>query len=111
MDFVIEALGEQRTYGSVNQATGESFEFAGLGFALEEASGDFARSVSFLYVVDSQGKEVLTCFGTFGGHNRCEYNGVVDIDNDCAAGLTRDFTGFHSDRVLAPLKSFANFIE
>jgi hypothetical protein len=53
----------------------------------------------------------LTCFGTFGGHDSGKHHGIVDIDNDSAAGLASDFTGFYSDRVLAPLKSFANFIE
>ena len=39
MHFVEETFGEQRADRTVDQAAGQGFVFAGLGFALEEAAG------------------------------------------------------------------------
>jgi hypothetical protein len=63
MHFVEEAFGEQRTDRTVDQAAGQGFEFAGLGFALEEAAGDLAGGVGLLDVVDGQREEILARLG------------------------------------------------
>jgi hypothetical protein len=57
MHFVEETFGEQRTDRAVDQAAGQGFKFAGLGFALEEAAGDLACGVGLLDVVNGQGKK------------------------------------------------------
>ena len=111
MHFVVKTFGEQRTDGTVNQTTGECFKFAGFGFALEETARYFAGSVGFLDVVNGQRKEILTRFGTFGSDDSSEYDGIVNSDQHRSAGLASNFTGFHGDRVLAPLESFAYFVE
>jgi hypothetical protein len=61
--FVEEAFGEQRADRAVDQAAGQGFVFAGLGFALEEAAGDLAGGVGLLDVVDGQREEVLAGLG------------------------------------------------
>ena len=111
MHFVIETFGEQGTNGAVNQTAGKCFKFAWLGFALEETARDFACGISFLDVVNGQGKEILTCFGGFGADDGSEYDGIVNVDQHRATGLACNFAGFHGDRVLAPLESFAYFVE
>ena len=111
MHVVVKTFGKQRTDGAVDQTAGQRFVFARFGFALEKAAGDFARGVCFLDVVHGQGEEVLAGLGIFRTNDSGEYHGVIEVDHDCAAGLAGDFAGFHGDRVLAPLKGFANFVE
>ena len=111
MHFVVKTVGKQRTNGPVNQATGESFKFAGLGFTFEEAARNLACGVGFLDVVDGQGEKVLASFGVFRADDGGEDHGVIDIDQHRTAGLAGNFAGFHGDRVLAPLESFAYFVE
>jgi hypothetical protein len=53
----------------------------------------------------------LASFGVFGTNDGGEYDRVVNIDQHRTAGLACNFAGFHGDRVLAPLESFAYFVE
>ena len=108
---VVETFGEQRADWSVNQAAGQGFVLAGLGFTLEEAAWDLACGVGFLDVIDRQREEVLTGLGDLGTHNRGQHHGAVHVEQHSAAGLASDFAGFHLDRVLAPLECFGDFIE
>ena len=111
MHFVVEAFGEQRADRTVDQAAGQGFQFAGLGFTLEEAAGDLAGGVGFLDVVDGQGEEVLAGLGALGSGHGGEHDGVVDVDEHGAGGLAGDFTGFEGDGVLAPLEGLGDFVE
>ncbi|MNZ78943.1 hypothetical protein D3C78_975360 [compost metagenome] len=111
MHVVVETFGEQRTDGAVDQAAGQRFVLAGLGFALEEAAGDLACGVCLLDVVHRQGEEVLAGLGLLGSHHGRQHHGVVDVDQHGARSLAGDFAGFHGDRVLAPLESLGHFIE
>ena len=111
MHFVVEAFGEQGANGAVNQAAGECFQIAGLGFALEEVAWDFACGVGFFDVINSEWEEILPSFGVFGADYSCQHDGAFDIDDYSTAGLACDFTRFHHDGVLAPLEGFGDFVE
>ena len=111
LHFVQEAFGEQRTDRTVDQARGQRFVFAGLGFALEEAAGDLAGGVGLLDVVDGQREEILARLGRLGGHHGGQHDGVFDVDDHGAAGLAGDFAGFQDDGLAAPLEGLGDFVE
>ena len=109
--FIEKTFREQRADRAVDQAAGQRLEFAGAAFALEEAAGDLARSVAFLQVIHRQGEKVLAGFAFGARDYGGQHHGAVHVEHHCASGLAGDFAGFHGDRVLAPLKGLANFIE
>ena len=109
--FVQEAFGEQRADRAVDQAAGQRFVFAGLGFALEEAAGDLAGGVGLLDVVDGQREEVLAGLGRLGGDDGGQHHGALDVDDDGAAGLAGDLAGFQDDGLVAPLEGLGDFVE
>ena len=111
LHFVEKAFGEQRANGTVDQAAGEGFKLAGLGFALEKAAGDFACSIGFFKVIHRQGEKVLTRFSGFGTHYGGQHHGAVHIEQHCAARLACDFARFHFDGVLTPLESLGYFVK
>jgi hypothetical protein len=111
MHFVQEAFGEQRADRAVDQAAGQRFMFAGLGFALEEAAGNLARGIGLLDVVDRQREEILARLGRLGGDHGRQDHGAVDVDHHSAAGLTGDFARFHDDGLVAPLEGLGDFVE
>lgn len=111
MHVVVEAFGEQRADRTVDQAAGQGFQFAGLGFALEEAAGDLACGVGLLDVIDGQREEVLAGLGLLGRHHGGQHHGVIDVDQHGAGSLAGDLAGFHGDRVLAPLEGLGDFVE
>ena len=59
-NFVLEAGDKQRADRTVDQASLSAFLFGRAGLALEEATGDFARGIVFLVVVNRQREEILT---------------------------------------------------
>ncbi|MCY1521583.1 hypothetical protein D9M68_564030 [compost metagenome] len=109
--FVQETFGEQRADRTVDQAAGQGFVLAGLGFALEEAAGDLAGGVGLLDVVDGQREEVLTRLGGLGSDHGRQDHGAVDVDQHGAGRLAGDFTGFHDDGLVAPLEGLGDFVE
>ncbi|MCY1535457.1 hypothetical protein D9M68_708640 [compost metagenome] len=111
LNFVVEALGEQGADRAVDQAAGQRLEFARAAFTLEETAGDLAGGVRLLGVVHRQGEEVLAGLGFGLGDHGGEHHGVVNVDQHGAGGLTRDFAGFHGDRVGAPLEGLGDFVE
>ncbi len=111
LHFIEEALRKQRTDGAVDQATGECFELAGTAFALEEAARDFPGGVRLFEVVHCQGEKVLTGFRFCFGNNGCQHHGTVHVQQHGTAGLACNFTGFHADRVLAPMEGLGHFVE
>ncbi len=111
VDFVVEAFGEQRADRAVDQAAGQRLEFAGLGFALEEAAGDLAGGIRLLDVVHRQGKKSLAGLGGLGGDDRGQHDRVVDVDQHGAGGLAGDLARFHDDGLVAPLERFRDLVE
>ena len=111
LDLVVEALGEQRADGAVDQAAGERLELAGTALALEEAARDLAGGVGLLDVVDGQREEVLAGLGLGASHHGGQHHGVIDVDDHRAGRLAGDFAGFHRDGVLAPLERLGDLVE
>ncbi len=111
MHVIEETFGEQRADRAIDQAAGEGFVLAGLGFALEEATGDLARSVGLLDVIHRQREKVLTRLGHLGGHHGGQHHGVVDVHQHGTTGLAGDFARFHDDGLVTPLESLGDFVE
>ena len=108
---VVEAFGEQRADGTVDQTRGQSFQLGRLGFTLEEAAGDLACGVGLLDVVNGQREEILASLGNLGTHHSGQHHGVIDIDQHGTGSLASDFASFHGHSVLTPLESLGNFVE
>ncbi len=111
LDLVVEALGEQRPDRAVDEAAGQHLQFTGAAFALEEAAGNLARGIGLLGVVHREREEVLAFLGVGLGHHGGQHHRVVDIHDDGAAGLARDFAGLHGDLVRAPLEGLGDLVE
>src|SRR6185312_17030793 len=92
--FIAEALGEQRTDGAVNLAAGEDLLLRGPAFALDVAAGEAAAGVGVLAVVHGERKEVNALAGLIGAGGGGQDHGVAQADNDGAACLAGDFSGF-----------------
>ncbi len=111
MHFVNEAFRKQRTDRPVDQAAGQCFQLARLGFAFEKAAGDAAGRIRLLDVVDCQREEILPRLRRLRGDHGGQHHGVVDVDQHGSTGLAGDFARFQHDGLVAPLKGFADFIE
>ena len=111
MHFIEETFGEQRADRAVDQAAGQRFVFAGLGFALEEAAGDLASGVRLLDVVHRQREKVLAGLGGLGSHHGGQHHGVVNVHQHGARGLAGDLARFHDDGLVAPLERLRDFVE
>ena len=98
--------GNKRTDRPVDQSRRQRFFFRRPAFALEEAAGDLAGSVSALLIVDGQREEVLTRLHVLLANNGNQYDGVVQIDHDSAMRLASDFAGFQGQRVTTELDDF-----
>ena len=111
LNFIEEAFGEQRANRAVDQAAGECFKLAGATFAFEKAARDLAGSVGFFQVIHRQGEEILTRLGVLGRDHGRQHHSAFDIHHHSTTRLAGDFSGFHDDRVLAPLEGLGHFIE
>ncbi len=111
LDFVLEALDEQRADRTVDQAGNQGFLFRRTTFALEEAARDLARGVGLLDVVDGQGEEVLAGLGFLGEHGGGQDDGFAHGGQNGAVSLTGDATGFEDQRLAAPLDRLAHDFE
>ena len=101
LDFVVEAVREQRPDRPVDEARGQRLLLGGAAFALEEAAGDLARGVGLLGVVDGEREEILPGLGGLRRGDRGEDDGVVHGDQHGAVGLAGDLAGFEGDLVAA----------
>ena len=87
LSFVRPAFGKQGAQGAVGQTGGQNFLFRGASFALEKSSGNLARGVGELAVVDGQRQKVFVgCFRIHAG--RGQHDGVAITGHDCAVRLT-----------------------
>ena len=111
LHFVVEAFGEQRAQRPVDQARGQRLELARAAFTLEEAAGDLAGGVGLLDVVDGQREEVLARLGVLRRDDGGQHHGVLDVDDDGAAGLAGDLAGLERDGVLTPLERLGDLVE
>ena len=103
---MVEALGEQRADGTVDQAAGEDLFLALLAFAFEETAGDFACGVGAFEIIDGEREEVLSGFDFFVGGNGHQHHSVAHRHFHRACGLAGDFAGFKGYGVGAVLEGF-----
>ena len=111
LNFIKEAFGEERANRAVDQTAGECFKLAGATFAFEKAARNLAGSVGFFQIIHRQGEEILTGLGVLGRHHRRQHHCAFDIHHHSTTRLAGDLSGFHDDRVLAPLEGLGHFIE
>ena len=111
LDFVLEALDEQRADRAVDQAGDQGLLLGRTAFALEEAARDLARGEGLLLVVHGQGEEVLAGLGALGEDDGRQHGGLAVGGQDGAVGLTGDAAGFERQRAAAPLDGLAFDVE
>ena len=111
LNVVIEAFGEQRTDGAVDQAAGEDFFLALFALTLEKTAGDFTCGIGALKIIDGQREEVLPCFYFFVGGNGHQDNGVAHGHFNRCSSLAGDFACFQRNGMFAVLEGFDMFIE
>src|SRR6056297_335001 len=104
LNFVHEAVWEQRTNRTVDQAGGQGFLLGRTTFALEEATGDFAHGVGFLEVVHGQREERLAWLRFLGANNGTENGNIIHGYQYGTGCLTGNTAGFQSDGLAAKLK-------
>ena len=92
--LALEALGEHRTHGPVDLATGEHFALAHAAFALDEAAGKASTGVGVFAVIDGEGKEINAFAGIGVGGGGGEHNIFAEADNSGAAGLLGQLSRF-----------------
>ena len=102
--FVVKAFRKQGTNRTVNEARCQRFLLGRLAFTLEKTAGNTSGGVSFFNVIHRQRKKVLAGLGALGTYDSRQNDRILDTDKNRAAGLTRNFSGFQSDRVLSILK-------
>ena len=104
LHFMVEAVREERTDRTVDEARGERLLFGRPAFALEESARDATRSVGLLLVVDREREEVPARGGFFGGDRGAEHDGVAELDHHCGAGLAGHLAGLDAEGVGAVLE-------
>ncbi len=101
LNFVIPALGKERTNRTVGEPAGENFLFRRTAFALEVTAGELAGCGRFFAVVNGKGEEVLTFFGLGRSHGGHDDDGFAHLDGHGAVGLLGQFAGFNGDLLVA----------
>ena len=109
--FVAEAVDEERTDRTVDQAGDERLFLRRTRLALEEAAGDLAGCVVLFLVVNGQREEVLARLRRFREGHVGHHLGFAQRRDHRPIGLTRNFPGFQSERFIAPLDRFLGHIE
>ena len=104
LDVVVEAVREQRTHRTIDQARGQRFFFSGPAFALEEAAGDAARGIGLLDVIDRQREEITARGGGLLSNGRTQNDGVTHRGDDGAIGLPGNFARLQGDGMRSKLK-------
>src|SRR5262249_1589651 len=109
--FILEAFGEQRTDGSVDQARDQGLAFGRGALALEIAARNLAGGVIAFLIVDGQGKEVLAFLVGLGANGCGQPDGFTIGGERRASSLARDLAGLKGPRAAAPFEAFFVNIE
>ena len=111
LGLVLEALGEERPDGPVDQPGGEGVLLGRTALALEEAAGDLARGKGLLLVIHGQREEVdadpFLSGGDDGGENACLAIG----GEHGAVSLAGDAPGLECKGASAPVDFYDVFIK
>ena len=111
LDFIAEAMREERTDRTVDQAAGEHFLLGRTTFTLEEAARDLAGSEGLFLIVDRQREEILPRLRGAHAHGGAEHHGLTIGDEHGAIGLTGDLAGLEDELAAAPVEFLAEIIE
>ena len=107
LDFVLEAVGEQRTDRTVDEARGQRLLVGGTAFAFEVAAGNAASRVIALKVVHGQREEVLAFLRLPCVHDRRENSGLAISRQHSAVSLPRNAASFQRERTSRPIDRHA----
>ena len=111
LNFVVEAVREERTDRAVDETRGERFLLGGTPFTLEEAARDLARGIGLFDVVDREREEVLAGLRLLLRDDRGENDRVVHAADAGAGGLTGNFPRFERDVVVAETEALRDLVE
>ncbi len=101
LHVVIEAIREQRTDRTIDETRRQRLFLGRTAFTLEEATGNAARGVRLLDVVDRQRQEVTAGRRLLGGAGGDENDGIAHRDTHGGFGLPCQLAGLDGDRVRA----------
>ena len=102
LGLVLEALGEERPDGPVDEARDERFLLARAPLALEEAARDLARGRGLLLVVDGEREKVEADPWLALRDRGAQHHRLAIARQDGAVGLARDAPGLERQRPPAP---------
>ena len=99
LNFIEEAVGEQRTDRAVDEARGQSLFLARATFTTEEAAGNAAGRISLFLVIDRQREEILTRLRLFAGDCSHQNDGVTHGNDHGTIGLAGQLAGLDRYRM------------
>jgi hypothetical protein len=99
LDFVVEAVREERADRAVDEARGQRLLLGRPAFALEEPARDAACGVGLFLVVDGEREEVTARSGFLGADRGAEHDGVAELGDDGGAGLAGHLAGLEGEGV------------
>ncbi len=102
LDVLLVALGEERADRPVGEAHRQDGRLRRARLALDESTGDLARGVHALLVVNREGEEVDP-LARLGGDRRRQEHGVAHADEDCAIGLLGELARLEREGLAADL--------
>jgi len=111
LGLVLEALGEERTDRTVDQARNQGFLFRGPAFTLKKAAWNLTGGKGLLLVIDRQRKKVRAGAHGFLADRSAEHAGLAVGRQNGAVGLPGDPAGFEAQLTAAPLDFFYTDIE
>src|SRR5690606_17162133 len=109
--LVLEALNEQRTDRTVDQARNQGFFFGRTAFTLEVATRDLASGKGLFLVVHGQREEVHSRLRRTTVNDGGQNYGLAVGGQHSAVSLTGDATGFQRQRATRPLDRLAFDVE
>ena len=93
LGLVAPASGEQRPHRAIDQPRDQCLFLGRAAFALEIASGNAARGVELLLVVDGERQKVDAFSRLLGGDHGRQHLGLAISGDDGAVGLAGDLAG------------------
>ena len=102
LGFVAEAIGEQRTDRTVDQAADQGFLLGRPAFALEEAARNLAGGKCLFLIIDGEREKIDPLARRLGGGGGAKHHGFAIGDQHGAVGLTGDPTRLQGQLPAAP---------
>ena len=96
LDFVLEAVGEERPDGPVDDAGCQDFVIVRAPLSLDEAAGDLSRGIGLFPVLDQEREKAEGGFPVAHGHGGQDH-GVTERDNGASGSLLRHAPGLDDE--------------